>query len=192
MSLWLSSSSSTVLWRRGKRWSIHHVGKVEAVAAAGVDGAVVFWGYSFQPYSSNPNNFFVEKQRRYNAIPTIVLADLHFKARSLFSLSGSIGTQKMDYVLGGCAAIADSGTSGHTILTRRSAHGIAKISVSSCVIPGDREEAPKDIILDNGVDEVTKTDNTYESILCFSEVLANHFVAKPENGKHIIELIALL
>ncbi|KAK8941161.1 hypothetical protein KSP39_PZI010493 [Platanthera zijinensis] len=54
------------------------------------------------------------------------------------------------------------------------------------------DDRAQDIILDNGEDEVTKTDNTSESSLCFYDVLANHFVAKPENGKHILELIVLL
>lgn len=54
------------------------------------------------------------------------------------------------------------------------------------------DDRAQDIIMSKGEDEVAKAEDITESSLCFYDVLANHFVIKPENGKNILDLIVLL
>ncbi|KAG0473669.1 hypothetical protein HPP92_015526 [Vanilla planifolia] len=54
------------------------------------------------------------------------------------------------------------------------------------------DERARGIILGGGEDKVSKAKEDAECRLCFYDVLAEHFVIKPENGKRILDLIVLL
>ncbi|XP_020597159.1 uncharacterized protein LOC110036937 [Phalaenopsis equestris] len=54
------------------------------------------------------------------------------------------------------------------------------------------DDRAREIILSKDEDKVTDADEITESRLCFYDVMANHFVIKPENGQRILNLIVLL
>ncbi|PKA63248.1 hypothetical protein AXF42_Ash017716 [Apostasia shenzhenica] len=54
------------------------------------------------------------------------------------------------------------------------------------------DDRARDIILSSDSGGASKTVEITESCLCFYDVLANHFVIMPENGRRILDLIVLL
>lgn len=54
------------------------------------------------------------------------------------------------------------------------------------------DDRARDTIFSRDEDGVTAADDGIENRLCFYDVLANHFVKVPENGKRILELIVQL